>query len=204
MDANLMSELKNVRVAISKQDPIIPELGFPDGTHNALPESMVLGKAKSSDRIQIDWVWKGVDGDIKDKAHHDYCSIASKDATGNVVMDEMGVGLFKGKCQVIGLDLSKDIYKWPEQLEAFCQKNTEVFSIKIFTNKKGFKGVNILGSANPEELGVGTTDNIEGLDDGLGELNLGADAGNTDELGLDDIPAPVAKPKPTGRVAGKR
>ena len=164
MDATLLAELKAIRVAIAKQEPIVPSAGLPNGTHNCMPDSITIGKAgKAKDgRLQITIAWKAVDGDAKDSVQFDYNGL-----------DEQSMGYTKGKLLTMISDLPKDILLWQDVFDNFCQNNTDVFEVNVTTNEKGYKNTYLRGLASgvAEEAVEELEEATESLDEeGMGDL----------------------------------
>lgn len=194
MDAALQKELLAVRVMIAKSDPITPSLGLPNGTHNCMPDSITIGKAgKNKDgRLQVVIAWKCVEGNNKDKIHMDW---------GNG-LEEQSTGYTKGKLLTMISDLPKDVLKWQDVFDDFCQNNTDVFEITVSTNEKGYKNVLIGGLANSSSAELG--EEVEGLEEASTEkdgLETEDVFGESDDLDFEEPKAKKAKPaqKAVGR-----
>src|SRR5437588_12389319 len=118
MDAELQKELLAVRKMIAKVEPITPSFGIPDGKYMAMPESIIIGRSTGeSKRLQATLAWKVIEGAEKDNIQNDY----------NGIDNEQSVGYFKGKCQVLGIELPKDVLQWQNTFDDWCNKNKDLF-----------------------------------------------------------------------------
>jgi len=139
MDSSLQKELLAVRSLIAKSKPITPSAGLSNGLHNCMPNSITINRAgKNKDgRLQVVISWECVEGSDKDVKQLDYNGL-----------DDASIGYTKGKLMTMISDLPKDVLKWQEAFDSFCQDNTDVFEINVTTNEKGYKNTYLRGLAS--------------------------------------------------------
>lgn len=139
MDKTVSKELAKLRKMWKDTQPTTGYPRVEDGDYLATIEEMSVGKSKQSGRIQVMTSFRIIEGPEKDK------NILRFDGLDN----EIGIGFFKGFCEVIGFEIPEDIEELPEALEEFVAHCDDIFNIRVKT-KGDFQNVSVLGVSDYE------------------------------------------------------
>jgi hypothetical protein len=102
----------------------------PDGDYVGDLKEMKLAQSKKG-RWQVEFTWEVADGELTGKTQKQFYGVT--DNVGKA--DAVGMGYFKGVCEVIGLDLPEDANLWQEHLDAFITENsTALYDIAVKSN----------------------------------------------------------------------
>ena len=108
------------------------------GSFSNIPDNDYLGDLKEiklarskKGRWQAEFTWEVADGEQAGRTQKHFYGLS--DNTGKP--DEVGMGRFKGTCEVIGLDLSEDANVWQDDFNAFLSENSNaLYDITVKAN----------------------------------------------------------------------
>ena len=108
------------------------------GSFSNVPDADYLGDLKEiklaqskKGRWQVEFTWEIADGEQSGRTQKQFYGVS--DNNGNP--DSVGMGYFKGTCEVIGLDLSEDANVWQDEFNAFLSENSNaLYDITVKAN----------------------------------------------------------------------
>jgi hypothetical protein len=101
-----------------------------DGDYIGDLKEIKLAQSKKG-RWQVEFTWEVADGEQAGKTQKQFYGVS--DNNGNP--DSVGMGYFKGTCEVIGLDLSEDANMWQDEFNAFLSENSNaLYDITVKAN----------------------------------------------------------------------
>jgi len=103
---------------------------IPDGDYVGDLKEIKLAQSKKG-RWQAEFTWEVADGEQSGRTQKHFYGLS--DNTGKP--DAVGMGRFKGTCEVIGLDLSEDANVWQDDFNAFLSENSNaLYDITVKAN----------------------------------------------------------------------
>lgn len=103
---------------------------IPDGDYIGDLKEIKLGQSKKG-RWQAEFTWEVADGEQSGRTQKQFYGLS--DNAGKP--DAVGMGYFKGTCEVIGLDLSEDANVWQDDFNAFLSENSNaLYDITVKAN----------------------------------------------------------------------
>jgi len=103
---------------------------IPDGDYVGDLKEIKLAQSKKG-RWQAEFTWEVADGEQSGRTQKQFYGVS--DNAGKP--DAVGMGYFKGTCEVIGLDLSEDANVWQDEFNAFLSENSNaLYEITVKAN----------------------------------------------------------------------
>lgn len=103
---------------------------IPDNDYVGDLKEIKLARSKKG-RWQAEFTWEVADGEQSGRTQKQFYGLS--DNTGKP--DAVGMGYFKGTCEVIGLDLSEDANVWQDDFNAFLSENSNaLYDITVKAN----------------------------------------------------------------------
>lgn len=188
--ANVAKELRSLSKTWAKTEAKTGGGGIADGEYTMKLLSMEVGHSKNN-RLQVTEKWKVSSGKLKGKEVLSFQGLS----------DEQSIAYFKGRCEVLGIELPDDMEELPDALESFVDENEALFTVKVKTNEKGFQNFFVQGVADEDADGENEGENEEENEEEHEEEESSED---DEEDGEDEEEEEEEKPKKTKKSLKKK
>lgn len=133
--------LKSLESQWKATEPTTGFTQFSDGDYIGTPINMEIGLSKNN-RLQVVTTFRIDDGQYAGEEYRKFDGIN----------DEVGIGWFKGYCEVLGIDIPDEMEDLQDTLDAFIDSNPPAFHLTLKT-KDGFQNCYLKGAAEEVDFG---------------------------------------------------